>query len=41
MEQEDLSFRYEHPAAGLGVAMATELCAVLPQGGLSVGIGGT
>jgi integrase/recombinase XerD len=30
-----------HPAAGLGVAMATELCAVLPQGGLGVGIGGT
>jgi integrase/recombinase XerD len=30
-----------HPAAGLGVAMATELCAVLPQGGLSIGIGGT
>lgn len=30
-----------HPAAGLGVAMATELCAVLPQGGLGVGMGGT
>ena len=30
-----------HPAAGLGVAMATELFAVLPQGGLGVGIGGT
>jgi hypothetical protein len=27
-----------HPAAGLGVAMAPELCAVLPQGGLGVGI---
>jgi integrase/recombinase XerD len=30
-----------HPAAGLGVAMATELCAVLPQSGLGVRIGGT
>jgi hypothetical protein len=29
------------PAAGLGIAMATELCAVLPQRGLSVGMGGT
>jgi integrase/recombinase XerD len=25
-----------HPAAGLGVAMATELCAVLPGGGLGI-----
>lgn len=30
-----------HPTAGLSVAMATELCAVLPQGGLGVGIGRT
>ena len=30
-----------HPAAGLGVAMATELCAVLPQGGREVGLAGT
>ncbi len=30
-----------HPAAGLGVATATELCAVLPQGRLNVGFGGT
>jgi integrase/recombinase XerD len=29
-----------HPAAGLGVAMATELCAVLPHAGAGVGISG-